>query len=89
MKHYLVKLDIQAGGFEKNSIHLVEAVTRDMAALKALEDEAHDDISYDDICEYWEDGCGEFAYRVDSVRIVEDEDVATMKKYLHGYHAGI
>jgi hypothetical protein len=90
MKHYLVKLDIQAGEFEKQAIHLVQAENRDAAVMQAMEDEAHDDLEYNDICEFWEDGCGEFAYRASNVYLIEDVgELAVLKKYLHGYNAGI
>ena len=82
---YLVTLKIKTNGLEKEAIHLIDATNVDNARNAALVAEFHGDFD-DDTAQWDGDGVddlnGEFSYTVKSAVLVEDKDVATLKRYL-------
>ncbi len=84
MKKYIVKLDIIAGGFEKGTVHLISADTREEAEAQAILNESHDTDKneLDESTGWTTDGCQEFAYRVSSTVEVSTADAKILAKYL-------
>lgn len=81
MKHYLVKVQVQAGEYQKVVTKLVEAESKNEACNIALLNECHSDNPE------WHDGGiidmgWEFYYTILSIKEVEIEHVEVLKKYL-------
>jgi hypothetical protein len=82
MNHYLVKLTLFLGEYEKTAVHLVQAKNTVTAGRKALLGECHNDPKRSD----WagdsqvDDDC--FAYRVNTVTKVTAEHAAVLAMYL-------
>lgn len=83
MKTFLVKLHIQAGEYEKSSVHLVSASSPDEAEELAIRDEAHNDKLYKRHGWTYEND-DSFAYAAKKITEIEDEqEKAVLKKYLY------
>ncbi len=82
-KRFVVSLKLFLGSYEKSSNHLITARTEKEAISKAFEDECHDTPDYDEFpCKTacWD--CGEYVYKVDSVKQVNQEEFKILAKYL-------
>lgn len=83
MNTYLVKLTIYTGGYEKTTIHLIDAPNATQAGRKAMEDESHDPDSLEfEGDNRAEDMGGEFVYEVHSADEVHWKDAVTLRKYI-------
>lgn len=83
MKTFLVKLHIQAGEYEKSSVHLVSASSPDEAEELAIRDESHNDKLYKRHGWTYEND-DSFAYAANTITEIEDEqEKAVLKKYLY------
>ena len=86
MKHYLVGIEVNAGGYEKHTVSLIQAPNKYKAGDIALYGEAHDPESLD-----WDD-CGvsdlhgEFRYSINSTQEVPEEEVPILLKYFTPYY---
>ena len=80
MGHYIVKLHIQAGEYEKASTKLIEAPDANKAGVIAIEGEAHRKLEWDEYGAY--DCAGDFYYRVKYTMEVAPKDVKTLCRYL-------
>lgn len=85
MKHYFVKLTLIIGEYEKISNLIIEAPDRVSAGRFAMICEAHGEAEFDgdrpDTC-LWDLG-GEFAYKVNGIEEIKDDDLEVLKKYMH------
>lgn len=85
MDYYLVNLEIQIGEFEKNRTVFLQAASHEEAQEKALWGECHgskDDGTAEEVEGGISDMNFEFCYRVKGWKLVEPEDVPTLKRYL-------
>ena len=83
MNHYLVKLRLFIGMYEKHSIHAVAAETEQQAELEALQWESHGSGGFDDDGDWWD--CGEMMYRIDHVKPITLEEYTTYNKLISSY----
>lgn len=73
---FIVGVECTIGEYEKRTIHLIEAETREQAMLQALADESHGNANFDADCIWW-DMFGEMAYKVDHCSIITEEVAKT------------
>lgn len=80
---YLIKIRIQAGGYEKMSHYVTEAPTLGAAIRKAFEAEAHSPstLEYEGSHTAQEMGY-EFVYHVSSIHILSDAEYEVLNRYL-------
>ncbi len=85
MPRYLVKIEVNSGGYEKHTVHNVGADNEKQATLMALADEAHgnSELKPDGS---WEDLGGEFIYCSQGCQVITDEQ-AEMLNSLGIYHS--
>jgi len=71
----MVDLEVQTGGYEKSTVHIIDAESKQKAMLQAMADESHGNANMDDT-EYnegvWWDLGGEFAYKINKCQIVDE-----------------
>lgn len=82
-KRFIISLKLFLGSYEKSSKHLITARTEKEAITKAFENECHGTPDYDEFpCKTacWD--CGEYVYKVDSVKQVNQEEFDILAKYL-------
>lgn len=79
MKHYLVKLTVYIGEYEKTTHSLVSAENEDSAETLAMVNECHTTPRFEDgrCHDGWD-----FIYESWSVMEVSDEDYEVLKKYM-------
>lgn len=79
MKSFVIKLHMLLGEYEKSSIHLVRAETREIAEKRAIEMESHNEP-----VDIGNGGWGDdfFVYRVDSVKEVSYLTFEYLKEYI-------
>ncbi len=83
-KHYLIKLNVQCGEYEKTATHFLKAYSEKQACLFAINNESHDPEGLDLVNEkYWYDLGGEFAYSISSCEEITDPlEIEVLEKYL-------
>lgn len=79
-KRYVVKIDIQAGEYDKSTVALVLAANPDEAKSIAIRDEAHNELY--PLNGYLFENDDSFAYRAHSVTEVSAEEYEILKKFL-------
>lgn len=82
--HYVVRLKVIIGEYEKEAIHLVSAINAHEANFVAIQEEAHDSKTLE-----WDtlgamDLGGEFFYRAMTTHKVEPEHLDALRCYLSG-----
>ena len=78
---YFVRLTVMNGEYEKGGKHVVSADNEEEAETRACEMESHhDDAHWDEEMRWWNDGY-EWAYKVDSVDLLTEEEYETLKKF--------
>ena len=84
MKHYIVKIDIRIGEYEKGNKYFIMADDEYLAGHMALYLEAHnpDTLEWEADCNSVTDMFGEMIYTVHSAKLVRKEDVAILREYL-------
>jgi hypothetical protein len=83
-KHYLVKLELNIAGYEKNSLHLIDAHSIEEATEQAIRDESHyrEDDTPPERGGWYEDAGGEFSYRVENITELDEDTSIILSLYL-------
>ena len=79
MTKFIVGVECTIGEYEKRTIHLVEAKTKQQAMLQALADESHGYGRLDEDGIWWDVG-GEMAYKVDHCEKITEKQYEAVKK---------
>lgn len=85
MPNYVVKLEVNCGGYEKHIVHNIGAETKQQAMLQAMSDESHGNAVLKSNGD-WEDLGGEFAYCVQDCTEITKE-VSEMLHKLDIYYS--
>lgn len=83
MKHFVVRLELQLGNYEKSTVQIVAADSKTEAEIKALRGESHNDIDRhwdEDSTECWKDDG--WTYSVRSCIEITPVELVVLKKYI-------
>jgi len=72
MPKFLIKVEVNSGGYEKNTVHNITAENKQQAMLQALADESHGNAELESDGD-WEDLGGQFIYRIQTCEVITDE----------------
>ena len=79
---YIVTLNLQTGGYEKDTTILVEAPTPEIAVTTAIYVESHDEPEFnDERLQSANDLCGEFHYSARKVQEVDEESAKILSEW--------
>jgi hypothetical protein len=85
-KHYLVKLKLQIGGYEKISDMIITADNEEQAGQMAMALECHGNAHWGNNRNSVYDLGGEFAYSVRSTQELTDGECVLLSKYMSSFN---
>lgn len=81
-QHYFVTLELTLGEFEKYTSTIVTAENAEEAKRVALEGECHERPIFNEEQDACEDGTTGMRYEIISCRLIPQEDLAVLRKYI-------